>query len=630
MKVFEIPMVVTSLLGFFLLAAPYVPAARADFTFGEPQNLGLVINTPSYEYATTTSVDGLELYFISTAPGGYGGWDIWVSTRQNVNHPWGAPSNLGATVNSPYDECFAKLSWDGLTLYFSDIAPGTPRPSGLGGADIWMSIRATRSAPWGTPVNAGAPTNSSANDSGPSISRDGLTFVFGSDRVGGYGDFDLWMCTRPTVQDPWGAPVNLGPNVNCAYSDFGASLSADGLALFFCSDRAGGVGSYDVWMTTRTSTIAPWGPAVNLGPVVNSVSTEGPAGFSGDMTTLYFVSDRPGGFGAWDVWQTPILPVMDFNSDGMVDAADMALLVDNWGLNEPLCDIAPHAWGDGIVDEKDLRVLMELLMTPSSHASDVPCDTLLSWVGPGSADSYDVYLGTSFDDVNNATRDDPCGVLVSEGQMETTYSPDGPLEFNQTYYWRVDAVDVVVGSLDPAIYRGPVLKFTTELFAYAIQAVMATSSGISDASAGPENTVNGSGLDALDQHSIASSDMWMARPPAEGPLWIQYEFDRVYKLYELWVWNYNGQFEFLLGFGLKDMTVEYSADGVEWTSLGGVMLNQATAAATYTYNTTVDLQGAAARFVRLTVNSGYGTMGQFGLSEVRFFYIPDRSWVATP
>ncbi len=90
--------------------------------------------------------------------------------------------------------------------------------------------------------------------------------------------------------------------------------------------------------------------------------------------------------------------------------------------------------------------------------------------------------------------------------------------------------------------------------------------------------------------------------------------------------NYNVQFELMLGFGLKDVTVEYSADGVEWTSLGEAMLNQATAAATYTYNTIVDLQGVAARFVRLTINSGYGMMGQYGLSEVRFFHIPDRSF----
>ncbi len=149
-----------------------------------------------------------------------------------------------------------------------------------------------------------------------------------------------------------------------------------------------------------------------------------------------------------------------------------------------------------------------------------------------------------------------------------------------------------------------------------------SSSGISEAGAGPENTINGSGLNEADQHSTVSADMWVANAPEGEPLWLQYDFDRVYKLHELLVWNYNVQFEMILGFGLKDVTVETSTDGVEWTTLGDAQLNQATGKETYVYNTAVDLQGVAAQYVRLIVNSGFGTMGQFGLSEVRFTYVP--------
>jgi hypothetical protein len=116
--------------------------------------------------------------------------------------------------------------------------------------------------------------------------------------------------------------------------------------------------------------------------------------------------------------------------------------------------------------------------------------------------------------------------------------------------------------------------------------------------------------------------MWLAGPPDSEPLFIQYEFDRLYKLHEMRVWNYNVEFELLLGFGVKGATIEYSENGTDWTALGDVELNQATAKATYTANTTVEFGGVPARFVRLTVNSGYGLMGQFGLSEVRFLYIP--------
>jgi hypothetical protein len=88
------------------------------------------------------------------------------------------------------------------------------------------------------------------------------------------------------------------------------------------------------------------------------------------------------------------------------------------------------------------------------------------------------------------------------------------------------------------------------------------------------------------------------------------------------VWNYNVPFELLLGFGIKDATVEYSENGVDWTVLGDVELAQGTAQADYTANTTIDLQGIPAQYVRLTVNRGFGMTGQFGLSEVRFLYIP--------
>ncbi len=255
---------------------------------------------------------------------------------------------------------------------------------------------------------------------------------------------------------------------------------------------------------------------------------------------------------------------------------------------------------------------------PENEASDIPRDVVLSWEAGEYAVTHDVYFGTSFDDVNTAGRSNPMGVLLSQGQAGATFDPPGILDFGQTYYWRIDEVN---GAPDNTIFKGETWSFTTEPFAYPVAGVVATSNGVFDEAAGPQNTVNGSGLNADDQHSTAAGDMWVARPGDE-PLYIQFEFDRLYKLHEMLVWNYNVQFEMLLGFGLKDVTVEYSADGEDWAVLGDAQLNQATAAATYTANTTVAFEGVAARFVRLTVNSGWGMMGQYGLSEVRFMYIP--------
>jgi hypothetical protein len=210
------------------------------------------------------------------------------------------------------------------------------------------------------------------------------------------------------------------------------------------------------------------------------------------------------------------------------------------------------------------------------------------------------------------------GVLVSEGQVAATYTPADVLDFETTYYWRVDEVNAAP---DSTIFKGDVWSFTAEPFAYPIAGVIASSNAASEAGTGPEKTVDGSGINEMDQHSTASSDMWLGVGGAD-PVTIQYEFDRVYKMHQMLVWNYNVQFELVLGFGLKDVTVEYSEDGTDWVSLGDIEFAQATAQSTYTANTTVDFQGAAAKFVKLTVNSGHGMLTQYGLSEVRFLYVP--------
>ena len=95
---------------------------------------------------------------------------------------------------------------------------------------------------FGEPTNLGATVNSSAREQQPSISDDGLSLCFKSLRPGGYGDWDLWMTTRPMTTAAWAEPVNLGPAVNTSYRDSDPSISADSLCLFFHSDRPGGFG----------------------------------------------------------------------------------------------------------------------------------------------------------------------------------------------------------------------------------------------------------------------------------------------------------------------------------------------------------------------------------------------------
>jgi len=113
------------------------------------------------------SADGLEVYVSSERSGGLGYIDMWRSTRENADNPWGPLVNV-QEINSRYNESFPCLSADGLTLYFSDWYVGwnaaDDRPGGLGRRDLWMCTRASRNDPWGTPVNMGAPFNSGSTD----------------------------------------------------------------------------------------------------------------------------------------------------------------------------------------------------------------------------------------------------------------------------------------------------------------------------------------------------------------------------------------------------------------------------------------------------------------------------------
>jgi hypothetical protein len=336
-------------------------SVTADFILGEPQNLGPPINSSSREFTVAISADNLEMYVSSERPGGAGYFDIYRRTRDNEDDPWGPLVNV-QEINSPYNEAYPCLSGDGLTLYFSDwynLNPAGNRPGGVGDHDLWMSTRPSTDDRWGVRIDMGAVVNSVYAEVSPCVSQDGQTLIFSSKRPGGFGDYDLWMSTRPTADSDWTEPVNMGTAVNTSAYDGEPWLSPDGLVLFFSSEcPPGRAGSSDLWVTTRRSRDAAWSPAVNLGPAINTSYPDGSPSLSPDLKTLYFNSDRPGGLGGWDMYEVPIIPILDFNGDEIVDIEDLLMLIDRWGQDDPQCDIAPFAWGDGIVDRQDLEVLM--------------------------------------------------------------------------------------------------------------------------------------------------------------------------------------------------------------------------------------------------------------------------------
>jgi hypothetical protein len=265
---------------------------------------------------------------------------------------------------------------------------------------------------------------------------------------------------------------------------------------------------------------------------------------------------------------------------------------------------------------------------PADGATDVLRETSLGWVGTRQAATHDVYFGTSAEDVKNATRTSPLGVLVSQGQDANSYEPPERLELGQVCYWRVDEVNAAP---DYTVFAGPVWSFTVEPYSYPVTDVNATASSEDRATMGPEKTVDGSGLDPNDRHGTTGTDMWLSNKKGEQPTWIQYAFARPEKLDKMLVWNSNQMMEPTLGLGARLVTVEYSTDGTTWTVLGDYEFVRAPGDNTCAADTVVDFGGLVAQYVKLTIQSNWEELlPQYGLSEVRFYALPVQAREPSP
>ena len=166
--------------------------AKGDFTFGTPTNLGLPVNSFDHDFSPSIRGDGLEMYLESDRAGGEGTYDIWVSTRATKEDDWGAPTNLGAPINTPDWQNSPCISADGLELYFNDWG-------------LWVVRRATVSDPWGEPENGSLiNVNTSNVNSGPDLSSDGLSlFLFSWDETELYVSTpSTWIFTKGTWPRP--------------------------------------------------------------------------------------------------------------------------------------------------------------------------------------------------------------------------------------------------------------------------------------------------------------------------------------------------------------------------------------------------------------------------------------------
>lgn len=224
----------------------------------EPVNLGLNVNTPSMERMRSISADGKIILFQSDRTvGSYGGTDIWAIVRKNPNDDfgWGQPVNLGPVINTDGNELAAKYLFEDRhkrgDLFFSSTRLG-----GFGGPDIYESeITDTGFA---SPLNV-LELNSASFEVCFWVRDDGLEIIFTSNRPDLTADtskYDLWVSTRSSVYEPWSTPESLGPIVNSdSYLDANPMLASGDRALYFASIRPNASGTspnMDIYVSTRT------------------------------------------------------------------------------------------------------------------------------------------------------------------------------------------------------------------------------------------------------------------------------------------------------------------------------------------------------------------------------------------
>jgi hypothetical protein len=260
-----------------------------------PENMGDVFNTSVADNTPFISAGGDTIMWASFRSDGMGSMDIWMSTRDGGGE-WNEAINLGAPVNTSGLEATPCLSADGQTLYFS-----SPSQGGEGGWDILVSTWDGMN--WTAGVNLGPDINSADQDWHPHLSIDGTQLYFSSSR--NVSD-DIFVSTWNGSE--WGPAQELPGEVNSElYDEESPTVTADGLNMYFSSNLPGGQGGVDLWGSHYNSVSETWGPPYHLGVEINTSDTEQFPAVSSDGTFMVLISNRPGGFGNFDLWMSQYL-----------------------------------------------------------------------------------------------------------------------------------------------------------------------------------------------------------------------------------------------------------------------------------------------------------------------------------
>jgi hypothetical protein len=291
--------------------------------FKEPVLTNIVSGVGS-DWGATFSSDMLEVYWIADPLDTVGDFDVWWARRESIDAPWQNSQPLGI-VDSNRTENMPHLSYDGLTLTFSSNG----REGGYGGLDLWQSTRANRDAPWQEPVNMGSTINTPGSDGGATFSADGLELIYTNGCTVPLNvncrPSPMRRSTRESLDGEWSTPEQMtgsgrGDQLSSVYHP---SLSIDGLSLYYSAP--GSNGPSDVFVSKRPSLDALFGTKENLGEPINTRRTDTVVRIAADHS-LYYIRDWiAAGQHGLRIWraEADLVYVGDVNLDGEVNGLDV-------------------------------------------------------------------------------------------------------------------------------------------------------------------------------------------------------------------------------------------------------------------------------------------------------------------
>ncbi|MFC2098196.1 OmpA family protein [Bacteroidota bacterium] len=261
----------------------------------DPVDMGPNINSDFDEYWPSLSADERMLVYTRLLPIDLNNPEFIGNRQEDLyfsqfeRGEWDMARNVGPPLNTRDNEGAQTISGNGMLMVFT----GCMRADGFGMCDLYYSEN--RRGGWTVPRNIGTPINSRYSEKQPALSSDGKTLYFTSDRPGGIGQYDLWISTRGD-DGKWSSPVNMGENINSEEYDQSPFIHPDNKTLYFSSTGWPGMGAYDIFLSRRTSDTT-WSEPVNLGYPINTHHSEQGLIVNPKANLAYFSSNRHEGRG---------------------------------------------------------------------------------------------------------------------------------------------------------------------------------------------------------------------------------------------------------------------------------------------------------------------------------------------